>query len=401
MKILIATDTYYPHVNGCSYFAQRLAWHLQERGHEVLVIAPSRDLRQGFLVHQGVRIFALRSLPLPFNSFSVCLPFFIAETIERVKRDFRPDVIHLQGHFTIGKTVLGIAEKLSLPAVGTNHFMPENLTHYLHLPGKLERLVQRKMWQQFRKVFERLHTVTSPTRTAAGLAQRLDFSQTILPVSNGIDRKKFHPGTADDTLKKKYRLSDVPTLLSVGRLDREKNIDFLIRAFARASRGIEMHLVIAGNGVLRTSLEKLVVALGLRDRVTFTGFVPDDDLPNLYRTVDGFVIAGTAELQSIVTLEAMASGLPIIGVDAVALPELIHHGENGFLFRHGDLEAAADNIRTLLTDRDLRRRMGAKSLDIVADHDIDLTIETFEDIYRQAVKEHASTATDDYRRIQS
>ena len=92
---------------------------------------------------------------------------------------------------------------------------------------------------------------------------------------------------------------------------------------------------------MRSDLETLVRHLGMKDRVTFLGYLRDEDVPRLYHLADLFVIAGLVELQSIVTMEAMASGLPIIAANAMALPELVHHGENGFLFAEDDAHALA------------------------------------------------------------
>jgi glycosyltransferase involved in cell wall biosynthesis len=112
--------------------------------------------------------------------------------------------------------------------------------------------------------------------------------------------------------------------------------------------------------------------------------VPNELLPSLYNAAAVFVIAGTAELQCIVAMEAMASGLPILGARAVALPELIHHTKNGYLFEPGDYLTLADYITVLLQDRELRKRMGVESLRIIAEHDSNNTLEAFEDLYRKA-----------------
>ena len=386
MKILIATDTYYPHVNGCSYFSQRLAFYLQKKGNQVLVIAPSKSVRSEFYAHQGVSLFWVRSIPLYYNNFTFTPPFFIREIVKKTMIDFAPDVVHLQGHFFISKTVLEVAEELGIPVVGTNHFMPENLVHYLHLPAKLEKYVMEKAWNQFREVFERLHTVTSPTQTAADLVHKLNFSKKVLPVSNGIDRERFHPRNDGTYLRKKYSIPERPAMLYVGRLDKEKNIDLVLRSFAKAAKNLDIHFIIAGSGVVKNTLEKLAVELGVQDKVTFTGFVPDEDLPNLYRIVDVFVNAGIAELQSIVTMEAMASGLPVIAVNAVALPELVKHGENGFLFEADDEKTLSENIRAIFSDEDLRKKMAQRSLEIIEKHDINNTIQQFEDIYLSAIQ---------------
>jgi len=111
----------------------------------------------------------------------------------------------------------------------------------------------------------------------------------------------------------------------------------------------------------------------------------DEDVPRLYRFADVFVIAGIAELQSIVTMEAMASGLPIIAADAMALPELVHHGENGFLFPVDDAQALAAAAVTILSDEPLRRQMAKRSLEIIKAHDINKVVEQYEMLYTQMI----------------
>ena len=110
--------------------------------------------------------------------------------------------------------------------------------------------------------------------------------------------------------------------------------------------------------------------------------MPDEDLPNLYKIADCFIIAGTAELQSLVTMEAMASGLPVVGVNAMALPELIHDGENGYLFELDNIESLTQSLIKILSDEKLRKQMGDKSLEIIQAHDINNSMVTFESLYQ-------------------
>ena len=185
----------------------------------------------------------------------------------------------------------------------------------------------------------------------------------------------------------RYKIPRKPILLYVGRLDKEKNLDLVIKASALAFGHVDFHLVIAGTGAEKNRLNKLAKNLGIEDHITFTGFVPDEDLPNLYAMAKCFVNAGTAELQSIVTMEAMATGLPIIAANAVALPELVHNGENGFLFEADDDNALAKYIERIFLDEPLRVRMGKESLNIIAEHDISKTINAFEEIYKTLLKD--------------
>jgi glycosyltransferase involved in cell wall biosynthesis len=137
--------------------------------------------------------------------------------------------------------------------------------------------------------------------------------------------------------------------------------------------------------MLRPTLERLVRSLGIAAHVTFTGFVPDEDLPSLYCIASVFVMAGNAELQSIATMEAMASGMPIVAVDAQALPELVHDGENGFLFPDGRCDRLAACAISLFRDEQLRRRLGERSLQLIQAHDLGNIVTQFESLYRRVL----------------
>lgn len=167
----------------------------------------------------------------------------------------------------------------------------------------------------------------------------------------------------------------------------------ILRALPSILEKIDVQLVLVGLGALRNHLEKIVEELGLRKHVIFTGFVPDEDLPRLYKLADIFVIAGIAELQSIVTMEAMASALPIVAVNAVALPELIYHGENGFLFPEGDSEAVAEKVTRILTNERLKRLMGQKSLSLIQAHDMNRVMRRFEFLYGSAIEAYSHTSS--------
>ena len=221
MRVLIASVTYYPDVNGASYFTHRLAWYLKKNGHEVMVIAPSRTIRHGLTYHNDVPAFGVRSYPiLMYEGFRVAPPLFTKKAIKHAIQNFNPDVIHMQSHLLICKQIVGIAKEMTIPIVGTNHFMPENLVHYLPAPRYIKEMIKTMGWKQFRKTYEKMDLVTTPTKTAADLTQRSGLPQPILPLSNGIDMEKFHPQNAGEHLREKYSLPQYPILLYVGRLDK-------------------------------------------------------------------------------------------------------------------------------------------------------------------------------------
>ncbi len=386
MKILIATDTYYPHVNGASYFGQRLAHYLTLRGHHVVVVAPSTTLHHRRDMINGIVVEGIRSFPVFFyQKFRFSPQFFIQRHIRNVVQAFHPDIIHLQGHFFISRTVLRVGRKESIPVIATNHFMPENLLHYIPLPSFLRNVLGNFAWKDCANVFNRAYAVTTPTHAAAALVPKKQLQKSVRVISNGIDLKRFNPKNNSGEIWQKYHLPEKPLLLYVGRLDREKNLDMVLRALARAAQTVNIHFVIAGTGADRSRLELLVKKLSLENVVTFTGFVADEDLPSLYVSADCFAMAGTAELQSIATMEAMASGLPIIAVRAVALPELVHDEENGFLFNPDDIRQLSHTIEAIFSDRDRKERMGKKSLEFIAPHNIETIISSFENLYQEAI----------------
>jgi glycosyltransferase involved in cell wall biosynthesis len=391
MKILIASVTYYPDVNGASYFTHRLAYYLKKAGHEILIIAPSRSMRNEMSQHNGIDAFGVRSYPIfLYPDFRWAPPFFTEKNLEKVIRQFQPDVIHMQSHFLFCANVVKIAKKLKIPVMGTNHFMPENLVHYVPMPEFLKRQVMKFGWQMFRRVYDKMDYLTAPTKTAALLSKRSGIKMDITPVSNGIDMEKFNARVSGEGLREKYHLPDKPLLLTVGRLDKEKNVDMIMRAVKLVPKEINFHFAIAGKGAEKDNLIKLAQNLGITDRVSFLGFVPDEELPGLYAISSCFINACIAELQCIAAMEAMATGLPVIAADAVALPELVHDGDNGFLFKVGDTEKIAHSITKIFSDEVLRQKMAEQSLEIIKKHDIKNVINQFESIYTQIIQEHAA-----------
>ncbi|UCC99613.1 MAG: glycosyltransferase [Phycisphaerales bacterium] len=384
MRILIATDTYYPDVNGAAYFAYRLATTLARRGHNVFVMCPSRSSRNTMSNDDGVTLYGIRSIPiLIYRNFRIS-PLFISRTIRRTIKEVSPDIVHIQNHFLIGREAVSAAKKLGIPVIGTNHFMPENLLHYLHLPGIVDRWAQKLAWRLFVRVFQQLNFIATPTKTAATLLKKAGLDKDAMPISCGIDLERFSPANDGLYLKRSFDIPDSkPVLLYVGRLDKEKRIDLILRALPDILRVTGVHLVLAGTGREKGKLEELTEKLGIQKAVTFTGFVPDKDLQNIYRIADLFVTAGTAELQSIVTMEAMASGLPVVAANAMALPELVHDGENGYLFSNGNSQMLAEKVIAILSDQTMRTQMSRKSLEIIKDHDINKTIEKYEAIYNE------------------
>jgi len=379
LRILIGADTFAPEINGAATFAARLAAGLVERGHDVHIVAPAASRKHGTwtetLEGQPMTVHRLKSwrwYPHPWLRFA--LPWNIEKNSARILDEVKPDVVHFQSHIIIGRGLSNQAKKRGIRIIGTNHFMPENMLEHTLLPNVLRAPAVRAAWAAAARSFGRAEVVTTPTRKAADFLEHYTKLRGVIAISCGVDAHHYTPDFTPRTEN---------LVLFVGRITNEKQLDKLLRAFALLDPSLDAKLELVGGGEQENSLKSLATQLGIRDRVTFTGYVEEDYLRNALTRATVFAMPSIAELQSIATMEAMASGLPVVAANAMALPHLVHDGENGFLFSPGDVDEFAAKLTQVLTmPEDELQKFKRESLRIVAAHDIQRTLTTFEAIYR-------------------
>jgi glycosyltransferase involved in cell wall biosynthesis len=379
LRILIGADTFAPDVNGAARFAERLAAGMIERGHQVFIMAPAGSAKHGTWIeeHGGakMRVFRLRSYRWPLHDWlRFALPWTIKKNSARVIEAVKPDVVHFQSHIIIGRGLSIEAVERGIRVIGTNHFMPENLLDFAPIPKFLQKWSIGLAWKAAARSFGRAEAVTTPTRRAAEFLEKNTGLRHVHAISCGIDARNYRPSFEPRTENR---------VIFVGRVTGEKQIDVLLKAIALLPAEFDTKLDIVGDGDQKRNLEALAEQLGIRDRVTFTGYVSDDELRDAYSRATLLGMPSIAELQSIVTMEAMASGLPVVAADAMALPHLVHDGENGFLFEPGNAQQMADRIEQILRmPLDELTAMKRESLRFIAAHDIQRTLSTFESLYR-------------------
>jgi len=379
LKILIGADTFAPDVNGAARFAERLAAGLVERGHEVHVMAPAASRKHGTWkeVHEGQEITAHRLYSwrwYPHDWLRFALPWRIKQNSARVIDEVKPDVVHFQSHIVVGRGLSVEAEKRGIRIIGTNHFMPENMLEFTMLPKAWQEWATGLAWKAARRSFIRAEAVTTPTRKAARFLEEHTGLEGVHAISCGIDAHKYSPDWEPRTENR---------ILFVGRVTGEKQIDVLLRAAKLLPAELDAKVEIVGGGDQLKNLQHLAAELGIADRVTFTGRVTDEQLRDAYHRASVLAMPSIAELQSIVTMEAMASALPVVAANAMALPHLVHDGENGYLFEPSNPEDLAAKLRKVLEAPEAEyRALKEGSIRIVAAHDIQRTLSTFESLYR-------------------
>jgi glycosyltransferase involved in cell wall biosynthesis len=379
LTVLIAADTFPPDVNGAANFAERLAVGLAGRGHDVHVICPAANRHHGTFLeqHDGatLTVHRLYSTRWPLHDWlRFATPWRAEGNAERIIEQIRPDVVHIQSHIVIGRAVVRVANRRGIRVIATNHFMPENLLEHTGLPHFLRATAVKLAWRDAAKTYTHVAAITTPTKRAAVFLERSVDVTGVLAVSCGIEAADY---TARDDRPAANRV------VFVGRVTAEKQIDVLLRAMTLLDPALDARLTIVGGGDLLKQLQLMTVELGLAERVTFAGYLSDAELRRTLTDATVFAMPSVAELQSIASLEAMASGLPIVVADAMALPHLVDEGVNGYLFRPGDSRDLAYKLTRVLTaSDDDYLAMRRASLEVIEGHDIQRTVSVFESLYR-------------------
>ncbi|MDZ4655914.1 MAG: glycosyltransferase [Coriobacteriia bacterium] len=432
MRIAYFTDCYLPEINGVVTSIESHTRLLAERGHEILIICPK--YAKPFVDDRpGIAVARYPSFSFITNKATrVALPSTVS-LVQRLRR-FDPDIVHVQTPLSMGVIGLLATKMLRLPNVQTYHtYIPDFMRYIepariLRLDGLSERVtnsyiferwIESGMWRRIvrsrdfleehtdellgellgismevaeedrhefttrfawrftRAIYNRADLVITPSSTLKRELMRHGVTVPVDHLSNGLDLGLVAP---------KETWAPQRRMLHAGRLGFEKNIDVVLKAFARVSAqmpGWELH--IAGDGPARESLERLAERLGMGDVVRFLGFVDRSALAAAYRDYDVFVTASTIETQGIVLLESMAAGLPVIGVRALAIPELVHAGRNGIIVPPGDVQSMAEAMRRLSADDGLRERFGRTSREDVVRHDLSAVVTQLEALYRQTI----------------
>ena len=379
MRIMIVTDQYPPMVGGVPTVTQGLAVDFTNRGNQVWVVAPSYGQRDFHRLEQKVHVYRFSSFEWPTYE-DLRIPFLPILPFRRLLKKIDPDIIHIHSPIVLGNIAQILAGSLRKPVIATNHYLPINMSRSLSADPLFGKPFMSVTYSYLVHFCNRCEYVTAPTMTALNLLYEHGLRAPAQAISNGIDLKKFSPGARDARLQQHFHLpKDRPIILSVNRLSLEKRIDVLVDAAAKMTRNA--HIAIASTGPAEADLRAKVEELNLMDKVSFLGFIHNRDLAPLYRLADVFAIPSEAELQSLATMEAMACGLPVVAADAYALPELVHHTVNGYLFQRGNSEEMARYLDMLVKDAEMRSQMGSKSLEIIARHDRAKVLDQWEALY--------------------
>jgi glycosyltransferase involved in cell wall biosynthesis len=379
LKIGFFTNSYLPISYGSVSSIEFFRRGLEERGHEVYIFAP----RFWGYQDRNERVYRYPSV-MYGHKIKYPLAWSFWPWATKKAREIGLDVVHVHQPFAVGKSGAKIAKKLGIPLVFTYHCHYENYTHYVWpiIPQPLLKFYVKKRAARFANKCDQ---VIAPSESVRGLLQdRRGVSAPLEVLPSGIDWSKFQRAKRAGTRKSLGIEDNEMVFLLVGRLEEEKNLNFLAEAiFPLLEKNLYLKMVFVGEGSLKKNLLKKSRDRKIEDRVIFTGLVPQEEIQDYYAAGDIFVHTSLSETQGLTVLEAMAAGLAVVAVRGPGVNDQLNHWKNGILTEL-DKEEFAEAAMKVVEDDKLRVRLGRNGKKFSKEMSYQNCSEKLEGIYQQA-----------------
>ncbi|MGA1796912.1 MAG: glycosyltransferase, partial [bacterium] len=359
IRVAMFTNNYLPFLGGVPISIYRLYQGLIGMGSAVKIFAPS--YQQGTSEGKDEDIFRC-STYLIGKDKNVPITNIFSRKIDKVFKAFNCDLVHVHHPFWLGKKGMRLAKRYEVPIVFTYHTRLERYTHYIPIPGAiLKNLVAHYMVKHFAN---KCDAIITPTSSTEEYLRHLGVSSIVETIPTGINTREYGQWSDREIsqFRSRYASGDELLLLSVSRMAREKNLDFLIDGLKKVYERTKtpFRCLLVGDGPEKARLEEKVTGLGLGERIIFAGGMDPHQVVGYYLASDLFVFASTSETQGMVLVEAMAGGCPVVAVSASGVYDVIEDGLNGYKVPEST-DNWAEAIITLLEDQETLRRLSENS----------------------------------------
>lgn len=373
MKIVFATDFYYPSIGGVEIETQRIARELSIEGHDVWVIAPSNSKVKNRCKDGLVSVIRIKTFLKLFTP-----KFLIQNKVINELKKINPDIVHIQTNLSIARAASFYVKKMHIPCVATGHYAEGEIEYRFKKIQPILKFINHNIGFFYRDVWKNTNIVTVPSDFAHRYFKKLTkHNGEIVVIPNGIYTEEYKGGFKAEPKQK--------TILYVGRFVASKNVEMLIRSFPEILSKIDARLILVGGGTEEKYLKNLTKKLGVEKNVFFTGFASENKVKGMYEKADVFVTASAADNQPLTILEALASGIPVVAAKVGGVPELIEEGKNGFLFGVNNSNLYIKNVLKILSNNRLRKQMGRESLKASTKYNIHYTVEQLLYVYQKAI----------------
>jgi len=382
MKIAFFTNCYKPLINGVVTSITSLKEAYEEKGHETYVFAPQVEN----YIDKDKNIFRYKSVNLT-KKVNYPLPIPFSFSAKKVINEFNPDIIHIHHPFILSSVAKMYGKRLGVPKILTIHTQYEQYAYYMApIPSKITQEAIKIIVSNFAS---KTDCITTPSESMKELLREYGIKNRIEVIPNAIKINSFRNKNESKCLKirEKYHLGeDEKIILFVGRIASEKSIDKIIKAVAIIKeRGIKkVKLLIVGDGPNLDELKHLVQTLGIEDDVIFTGAVDYQEIQHYYKVAYLFTIASTTETFGIVTIEALASGLPVLAVKAPGAVDILTDGKDGRLVDN-DVGKFARALEDMIRKPELRNKFSKGAIKTSSKYSINIISEKMLNLYSEII----------------
>lgn len=384
MRIGMFTNFYAPSTGGTETSIKSLSEGLRKIENETYILAPIYPKWKD----DDKNVIRYKASYVNWKKRQCLIPFPFASKARRIGECLKLDIVHSHYSTYLGHEALKVGYKLDIPVVFTYHTKYENDCNYVpFIPKKISCEILKWL---IKKHCRKCDAIIAPSSAAKfSLLSQLNIEKPIYIIPSGIDINRFSKDAdRKKEVRNKHFVEDNQVLLvTASRLVPEKNIEFLIRAFAiirKAKNNVKFMII--GEGNHRSKLEHLVRDLELKNSVIFTGFVNDEDMAAYYHAGDIFVFASLTETQGLVVLEAMASGLPVVAIKADGIEDTIEDGKDGFLTDNKKGEFA-QNIIKLVENDNLRKKMSETAKKNSQRFSIEVWVKKITELYQMLIED--------------
>jgi glycosyltransferase involved in cell wall biosynthesis len=374
LHVAVVTETYPPEVNGVAMTLGHMVAGLRARGHRVSLTRPRQNAADRAESMDGTRTTLLKGLPIPGYpglKFGLPAPF----ELRRQWKSDRPDVVQVVTEGPLGASAVAAARALRIPVVTEFHTNFHAYSRHYGF-GWMEHLVALHL----RRLHNRGDSTLVPSHQLGIDLMRRGYAN-VRVVARGVDTRLFNPGRRSDELRAAWGAKPGELVAAyVGRIAPEKNLDLVFTAFAALKRYVpQARLVLVGDGPARRRSEQA------NPGHVYAGMRHGEDLATHYASADLFLFPSLTETYGNVTLEAMASGLPVVAYRRAAAAELIQNGHNGMLAEPGDSGAYVRSVLDLAGRPDSRARIAERATASVAAFDWDRIHDRLVVVLREAI----------------
>jgi phosphatidylinositol alpha 1,6-mannosyltransferase len=372
LRVVVWCGNYNYVKDGAVVALNRLVQHLESKAVPVMVVAPL----PGEPVFESYgTVTPVPSVPIPGRS-EYRLTLGIPRSVRDKIAAFRPTLFHVASPDPLGLAAVRLANRWQLPCVASYHSRHDIYSHYYGV-GFLAR-----PWQRYlRWLYSTCAQLYAPSEEVVALLRADRIGRDVRLWTRGVDLNRFNPDRRSQPWRRAMGFADDDVVVAfISRLVAEKNIGLVQEVLQLLEqRGVPHRQLFVGEGPERARLQAKL------PNAVFTGFLDGDALSTAYASADVFFFPSVTETFGIVTLEAMASGLPAVCANATGSASLVKPGDTGFLVEETDKPGFADAIARLVCDPALRRRMGANAVARSRSYSWRRAMETLEGYYYEVL----------------